>query len=210
MKLKIFQLIWKEPLRLTSTIILTSFGSFQLKWPKHVSSWNNHGFDMMTLKYRNTTHFTEAWRQGLTYLTNHFKLRFYALLKSKRYEYYFSNNKKSRLWIQREWNRATRWGSFLGQWDLIELRRYNFEAFMQTVKSKKIKFSGLINESKWKVSHSCVTLNLIKTWNSKMSKNYLYFWKVIFVMIIVFIVTVILIRHFTISYGTRDRGTKMV
>jgi len=32
--------------------------------------------------------------------------------------------------------------------DLIELRRYNFEACMQTVKSKKIKFSGLINDSK--------------------------------------------------------------
>ena len=32
--------------------------------------------------------------------------------------------------------------------DLIELRRYNFEAFMQTLKSKKIKFSGLINDSK--------------------------------------------------------------
>ena len=32
--------------------------------------------------------------------------------------------------------------------DLIELRRYNFETFMQTVKSKKIKFSGLINDAK--------------------------------------------------------------
>ena len=41
--------------------------------------------------------------------------------------------------------------------DLIELRRYNFEAFMQTLKSKKIKFSGLINDSEEKLHINYVT-----------------------------------------------------
>ena len=152
----------------------------------------------MMLKYRNTTH----WG-----LTNYFlKLRFFVLSKSKRYENYFSNTQKSRFWIKRDWNRATRYGSFLGEWEWFD--RIATVQFWSLYADSEIKKDQILRIDKWlkrKITHYSMTLNSIKTWNSKMSKNYLYFWKVISVMIIVFIVAGILIRHFTTADGTRDR-----